>query len=138
MKVSTFWPTPHDVSLVLEEVTTDGDAERYDDHGHPVVTIAADLADAVGFAFHANALATNGLRELHEIQIDERLPARTWHAGPRRAATAEENFAALKRAYPSLADAYERAATKNGIAPWDVNFGQRSRPCAPVGNPSPK
>ena len=37
-----------------------------------------------------------------------------------RPATAEENFAALKRMAPSLAGVYERAAAKRGIRPWEA------------------
>lgn len=130
MKVASFWPTPHDADLTLEEVTTDADAERYDEHGHPVLTLSADLALQVGFAWNADDLASSGgFRELHEVQIDERLPPRSWHAGPRREATAKESFAALKRGYPSLAGAYERAAVKNGIQPWDVTEEQLWAEC---------
>lgn len=132
MKVASFWPTPHDADLALEEVTTDADAERYDEHGHPVLTISVDLTTQVGFAWNADALTAAGLRELHEVQVDDRLPPRSWHAGPRRGATAQENFAALKRGYPSLAGAYERAAAKNGIAPWDVTEEQLWAECPPL------
>lgn len=86
MRVSSFWPIPRDVYEPIEDVTTDDDARRYDTHGHPIVTIAATLVGEVGFETNVEALVpgTRTLRVLHEIQVDERLPARTWHAGPRR------------------------------------------------------
>lgn len=133
MKVCSFWPTSNDASFLFDEVTTDADGERYDAHGHPVLTISADLAGEVGFAFNAHDLAPGGgFRELHEVQVDERLPARSWHAGPRREATAKENFAALKSMYPSLANAYERAAAKYGIQPWEVTEEQLWEECPPL------
>ena len=86
MRVSSFWPETNDVYEPIEDVTTDDDARRYDAHGHPVVTISATLVGEVGFKTNADALVpgTGLLRLLHEIHVDDRLPMRAWHAGPRR------------------------------------------------------
>ncbi len=70
-----------------------------------------------------SVIAPEKMAEIVTILADKTLE------GPPREYTREENFAAMKRLVPPLAAAHERAATKHGIAPWDVSDEQVWEEC---------
>jgi hypothetical protein len=78
-----FVPT---AETALRDQTTPEDMRRFREHPHPAVTVASDVAAVAKFIIEREATdpATGALRESHELHVDSRLPARSWHAGPPR------------------------------------------------------